>query len=133
MRIVRLTVLGSLALALVFLVGCKSGNKDKIVGTWESTAPIPPGTDKDLGLKCTIEFTADGEFTIYESSPSTPREALNSGKYSLGDGDTVLLTDITPSKRDGRTSSTESISINGDALTMKFDKSSSMTFKKVTP
>ncbi|VTR96799.1 unnamed protein product [Gemmata massiliana] len=96
----------------LFATGCSSNNKDKIVGKWEAAGGI-----------LTFEFTADGQF-IASGAMSIK------GKYSLGAGDNVTLSDLNP-PLDGKSKSKEKITINGDSMTIAGSSDGkSMTFTR---
>lgn len=83
------------ALALL-ATGCKSNNEGKIVGKWSA----PNGA--------IFEFTADGQFI------ATGGQTIR-GRYSLGAGDTVNLTNLSP-PLSGKTRTREKITITGDSM-----------------
>jgi hypothetical protein len=117
-----------LTVLLLGLTGCSS-NRGKLVGKWEATS----ATSKEMrdGLTFTMEFAEDGAFTFL----LTDREKTMTykGRYSLGMGDTISLKDIEP-PLNGRTTSTELISISEDRLTLKStsrDKTMTLVFKRL--
>jgi hypothetical protein len=70
-----------------------------------------------------MEFTSDGQFIM--------SGAVNSrGKYSLGAGDTVNLSDLSP-PMEGHTKSREKITITGDTLILANPKGNPTTFTRV--
>lgn len=94
----------NVALALVaafalLAAGCESNNKGKIVGKWSA----PNGA--------VFEFTADGQFIASNAGPTIR------GRYSLGAGDTVNLTDLSP-PLEGKTRTREKITITGDSMSV---------------
>ena len=101
----------SFAIVCLFALACtscSSNNTGKIVGKWKASSA-------DLGVPADVtviyEFTADGRFTI-----GGPGGSIG-GKYSLGMGDNVSLSDINP-PIDGKTKSREKIVIAGDVMTL---------------
>lgn len=118
MRIVRLTLVGSLGLALVLLVGCKSNNEGKIVGKWQM---VPTDAGAAADVKVYMEFTAAGKFSMYGTGPANTKTGGYSGTYRLGFSDMVYLDNLSPPMQ-GQTSGVESIQITGDQLKMKDDE-----------
>ena len=124
-----------LASAALLAAGCGSNNKGKIVGKWKATAVSGAGAEgMDLGAAAGdggmfMEFTEDGRFKMYLSAMGQQME-LGSGKYSLGMGDTVTLSDLSP-PQDGKTTSRESITIKGDTMTLKGEAGKSITLTRV--
>jgi hypothetical protein len=130
MRVVRLTFLASLFLALLLLAGCESSNKGKIVGKWECADPSSMAADlKGTNVQVFMEFTADQKFSMTAVVPGILKKDLTTGTYQLGMGDTVTLDGLSP-PIDGKTKSRESISIVGDELRLKQDKGPTVLFKR---
>lgn len=121
-RPLALALLAGLAL---IATGCSSNNKGKIEGKWKVTSGsgAVEGAGPDAGTF--FEFTADGQFRIYASAGPVQMDAAK-GKYSLGSGDTVNLTDLSPAI-DGKTKSREKITINGDTMTVAAGKDGKIT------
>ncbi len=109
----RVSRLAAVALVLLAVPACSS-NRGKIVGKWEYTGgnspSLPPGTHMLL------EFAADGTFTWAINSGLVSKTI--SGKYKLGLGDHVTLSDLSPPLAN-RTEHTEKVTIRGDQLTLK--------------
>jgi uncharacterized protein (TIGR03066 family) len=123
MRVSRLAVV---ALALLAVPAC-SFNRGKLVGKWEYAGggeDLPPDT------RMVLEFTADGKFTWAVSSGIANKTIT--GKYRLGFANYVTLTDLSEPLKDSRTH-TETVSVNGDELTMKDNggKNSALKFRRV--
>jgi uncharacterized protein (TIGR03066 family) len=110
------------------LAGCNSNNTDKIVGKWKVTSGLPAEA-ATLNLEMFIEFTADGKFSMTMNALGT-NKTLSAGNYSLGSGDTVNLTNLSP-PLDGKTKSKEKITITGDTMSLATDKGS-MTLTRVS-
>jgi hypothetical protein len=70
-----------------------------------------------------FEFTADGRFLATGVNTIT-------GKYSLGAGDNVTLSELNP-PLSGKTRSREKITINGDTMTVAGTGGKSMTFTRM--
>jgi hypothetical protein len=124
------------ALALC-LASCSSSNKGKIVGKWKTVAMpdtakqgIPAGATVDMYF----EFTADGRFIVtgeVSFAGMKQTKEVATGKYSLGMGSTVTISDITP-PLDGKSKSREKIVINGDTMTLDTEKGEKITLTRVT-
>ncbi len=98
----RSAALALIAVLALVATGCSSNNKGKIVGKWASpNGPV-------------FEFTADGRFVV--TAPGGVQIA--SARYSLGAGDNVTLSDLSPATKDGKTRSRERIAISGDSMTI---------------
>ncbi len=111
----RTFVFALLAGFALLAAGCESKNKGKIVGKWRVTnGDVPANLGPDAGMF--FEFTADGTFRAYAALGGQTIERTK-GKYSLGTGDTVNLSDLSPAL-DGKTKSREKITINGDNMTI---------------
>jgi hypothetical protein len=109
--------------AVVSIVGCNSNNKGKIEGTkWSSLPTTAKGQSVPAGaLK--LEFHKDGGL-VY-------RAGLQkfTGTYSLGMGDRVTLK--LDKELAGRKVHTETVTVDGDRLTMKDSDGTSLSFSKV--
>ena len=124
-----LLVVCALALSLA---SCSSNNKGKIVGKWKATSATDGagGAAADM-LNLVMEFTADGN-AVMTMSAGGKAETLLTAKYTLGTGDWVTLTAITPAK-DGKAKSKDKIKISGDTMTIEGDgKGNVMTFTRMT-
>jgi hypothetical protein len=111
---VRKVAFLAFAVLALFAAGCSSNNKGKIVGKWQAK-----------GVPLVFEFTADGKF-----SATALGSTITQGRYSLGAGDTVNLSDLSPAL-EGKTRSREKITINGDTMTVAGNKSADMTFTRM--
>ncbi len=109
------------ACLLLVVPACMSKNKGKILGKWESTSAPP-------GVSMTLEFMADGRFSMGLVGPMVAKTIT--GKYSLGFGDAVTLSNLSE-PISGSTTHRETITIVGSQLTMKDSDGQSMTFKKM--
>lgn len=99
MLALRTPALALVAALALFATGCKSNNEGKIVGKWAGTNGV------------VFEFTADGQFLVNGGQTARAR-------YSLGTGDNVTLTNLSPPTKEGATRSRERISITGDTMTI---------------
>jgi uncharacterized protein (TIGR03066 family) len=99
----------------------KSNNEGKIVGTWEAK------DDLFGGATFTTEFTKDGKFTM--SVATADNKLVVTGKYTLGEGDKVNLTDLINSIT-GKTEHEATVTIKDDKLTMKVSDGKSKTFTR---
>ena len=109
----RAFALSLVAAFALFAAGCESNNKGKIVGKWQATGAVP----------LVFEFTADGRFIA-----SAAGIELTKGKYSLGMGDTVNLTELSP-PMEGKTKGREKITITGDTMNVAGEKP--LTFNRM--
>ena len=111
----RLAGLAALALALA---GCGSHNTGKIVGRWRAESadlPIGPKGPQDL----VWEFGADGSFTVSWVNPATKAaETKARGRYTLGIGDNVVMSDLNPPLPGNVSRSAEKVVIDGDTMTV---------------
>lgn len=112
---VRKVAFIAFAVVALFATGCNSNNKGKIVGKWQAKGAIP----------LVFEFTADGQFVATALGTTVTK-----GRYSLGSGDTVNLSDLSPAL-EGKTRSREKITITGDTMVVAGNKSADMTFTRV--
>jgi hypothetical protein len=134
-RKVAFLVLSGLALAAA---GCgKSNNEGKIVGKWKATAVpgMSPEEQKKLNdlppeaLSAVIEFTADGRM-IMSLNMLGQSQQLGTAKYTLGSGDWVNLTDLSP-PQNGKTQSRDRVVISGDTMTVDTEKGEKITLTRV--
>jgi hypothetical protein len=130
MRIARHVLVGTFALCLLVLAGCQSNNKGKIVGKWETTAPIP-GAELSPGAKLAMEFTSDNRITLDAFIVGNAPVSHTSATYRLGFGDTVYVDNYNPPLDSKTTSSVEQITINGDELKMKDENGKWLVFGRV--
>ena len=98
--------------AALLSAGCESNNKGKIVGKWSAEGGL-----------LVFEFTSDGRFIASGAVSVT-------GKYSLGAGDTVNLSNLSP-PLDGKTRSREKITITGDSMSVAGGSGKSTTFTRM--
>ena len=96
--------------------GClKSENEGKLEGTKWASAYIP----EFKGVKnatATVSFTEGGRFTM---ELRVPQGAIRmSGNWRLGPGSMVYLENVAPAMQ-GQSSFAESITVNGDVMTME--------------
>jgi hypothetical protein len=112
MRVSRVGFLVAFVGLALLAAGCSSNNKGKIVGKWTAGGGI-----------LTMEFTEDGQF-IMSGAVNTK------GKYSLGAGDSVTLSNLNP-PMEGHTESREKITITGDTLLLANPKGNPTTFTRV--
>jgi hypothetical protein len=131
----RLLTASLLAVVVLSTAGCSSNNTGKIVGKWKATAVNGAGAiDGQLGglpddSGMYFEFTADGKFHAY-GMVAGQRMDVSSATYSLGSGDTVNLSNLSP-PQNGKTRSRETVTINGDTMTIKGEGGKSLTFTRV--
>jgi hypothetical protein len=119
MRVLRLSFVGSLTLALLLVGGCESSNKGKIVGKWECMdVSMFTATQLEQGYKRIVEFTPDQNFSIYTTVKGQTIDVTTKGTYRLGLGDNVILENLNP-PLEGQTHTTEIIKINGYDMKMK--------------
>jgi hypothetical protein len=118
----RLTVL----LALAFTVGCLSENRGKLEGTrWSSLAATfetPRGKIRRPNGYVELHFHTDGSLYFIIQGK------LRTGKYTLGMGNAVTLYLDEPVA--GMKTHTETVTINGDRLTMTDTDGTSLTFRR---
>lgn len=118
------------AAAAVGSAGCfKSDNVGKLEGTKWTSAYVPDFKGiSGRGLTMSIQFTDGGRFNMELRSPLVSLRC--SGTWRLGAGDTVYLDDVAPAVG-GHTSFTESITINGDVMTMTDPDGTKIVFTKI--
>lgn|GEM_PF-2099390 len=130
----RFLVLSLFALSALTLTSCSSNNDGKIVGRWKIVESSNMTEEVETLNKAKIykyfEFTADGKVTTGAASDDFQlfnklAEGLKPvvGKYSLGSGNTVTLSDFT--KPDGTVAvegvnkAKPEIIIVGDSMTIR--------------
>lgn len=127
------------ACAALFLTGCSSNNKGKIVGKWKSTnLPDTAGKDKETlklaeEVALIFEFTEGGKMTGTASITmfgQTQTKQVMSADYSLGSGDWVFFSNI-QSDKSGLKKSRDKIVINGDTMTIDTEKGEKLTFARM--
>jgi uncharacterized protein (TIGR03066 family) len=121
MRAARRVLFACLLLALP---ACASNNKGKIVGKWETL----PGEVPNGGVM-TLEFMADGAMRLTVGIEKMILKDIK-GKYSLGMGDTVMLSALSE-PLEGQTASKEIITITGDKMTLQVKNNKPLSFKRV--
>ena len=106
----------------------KSNNEGKIVGKWESTGgnALPPG------IYMNLEFTKEGKFsmTVGMKGAEDKPAAVITGKYTLGSGDEVTLSDLSQPVS-GKLTHKETVTIKDKELTMKDADGKAVIFKKM--
>ena len=117
------TVRGILVACLLLAVSACSNNKGKIVGKWESVS----GSALAPGISVSLDFKADGNFTMTVQQMGASNTIT--GKYSLGMGDTVTLSNLSQAVS-GRTTHQEKVTITGGQLTMTDSDGKYITFQK---
>ncbi len=115
-RLVRACGLLVAAAVAISGTGCgKSENEGKLEGTKWASAYIP----EFKGVKnatATVSFTEGGRFTM---ELRVPQGAIRmSGTWRLGPGSMVYLENVAPAMQ-GQSSFAESITVNGDVMTME--------------
>ncbi|MBN9523516.1 lipocalin family protein [bacterium] len=130
----------ALAVVVLFAVGaagCKSKNEGVIVGKWRVDGTEFGIAKLGVGTQASVvyEFTADKRFEVVATIRSggvTETKTLTTGKYRLGEGYTVYLSDLTP-PIDGKTSSTERIIItNNNTMSISADRPKPLLLFRVT-
>jgi uncharacterized protein (TIGR03066 family) len=129
-RAVRTVSLLTICAVALCVTACSSNNKGKIVGKWKANVVEKPGEAMPKGAEVVFEFTEDGRFTISVELGGQSLLKAASGKYALGFGDTVTLTELSPPV-DGKTQSRERISINGDTMTIDSEKGQKQTLTRM--
>jgi len=140
----RLTGILSVCLFALLFTGCGSNNTGKIVGKWRvdsSTAkPEEFNKLKAIGVAMAFEFNADGTFSMLavplndspiakvaaDAATAEMKKKNASGKYSLGMGASVRMSDL----GDGGKESTVTVTIDGDSMTFR-DGSGTMQLTRV--
>ena len=110
------------------LASCSSQNKGKIVGKWRAVAApnSPPAAETPQ-----VEFTADSRVVFSAIAPDGSGTEKTKGKYSLGAGELVTLTNLEPSMGGNATARCK-ITIADDSLTIHGDpKEPALVFKRV--
>ena len=125
----RLTRMLAVACLLLAVPACMSNNKGKIVGKWESTGGSALQVPGAPPMFMTLDFKADGAFTMAVGAQGMGVVKTINGKYSLGFGDSVTLSNLSEPIA-GHTTHRETITIVGNQLTMKDSDGKFVTFKK---
>lgn len=114
--------------------GCGSNNAGRIVGTWKTLASEFEGIPPMPGAQPIVvyEFTADGRFemsAVVKLLEVVQAKKLRTGRYTLGSGDTVNFTQLDPPS-DGKTASSEQITIVGDNMTIQLTNGKTRVFNR---
>jgi hypothetical protein len=114
----------ALVAAVVFLAGCPSNNYGKIEGTkWRSVASTVNGRSVPSGF-FHVEFGKDGKVFFHAGNVKA------TGTYSMDWGGDVVTFNF-DREIFGRRTHNESITIDGDKLTMTDLDGTAMNFRKV--
>jgi uncharacterized protein (TIGR03066 family) len=134
MSIVRSTLTGCLAIAVIGCGGSATtpppkaadSNKDKIVGTWETTK-APEGLPKDAVV--TVEFTKDGKCT--QSVKFGEKTMKGEGTYEV-DGDKIKTVIKAPTGKEEKETLTIKTLTDKELVTTeeKGGKTETIEFKK---
>jgi len=130
------------AIALAFvLCSCCSNNEGKIVGIWEATegellekfkATLPKSSDPKEIVSAVFVFKAEGDFTFgYRVGGNYV--SIMTGKYNLGSGDSVELTDVKVTKANAESAGLSTMTVKAvvDNTTMALtDKAGTTTYQR---
>jgi hypothetical protein len=138
---VRKLSLVLIASLVLLAAGCSSNNKGKIVGRWKATS-FPGLSSQDaatlnqLGegnVYVILEFTADGKMvgtaTIKAFGQTINKEVMHAD-YSLGYGDWVHTSNMSPPLKNGMTKGKDKVVITGDTMTIDMESGDKLTLTR---
>jgi hypothetical protein len=132
------------AASLAFgICSCSSSNEGKIVGHWEAVsgpmvdkfkATLPKADDPKARVSAMVQFKAEGDFAMGWRVTNLYVPFM-SGKYKLGPGSVVELTELKINQNAGELASqpnlTVKVAIDGDAMTFT-DSSGDTKFQRMS-
>lgn len=124
----RPVVFALLAGFVLLAAGC-SDNKNKIVGRWKASSDQAEPSNMPAEAGMFFEFTADSQFRAYMSAGGKTID-LAKGRYRLGAGSAVYLTDLSPAMS-GKTRTKEKITITGNTMSIAGEDGKTITLTRV--
>ena len=129
-RAIRSLAILAVAAFAIMQSGCESVNAGILGGTKWASAYVPDFKGISMrGCNMTMEFKADGGLIVQLRTPYTTE--TYGGKWRTGPGHAVFFDDISP-PINGKNSSVEKITIQGDVLKMP-DSGETLVFTRIDP